>query len=181
LSQTGKIPALADGDFVVSDSAAICAYFERLQPTPSVYGASPQAYAQSLSLEQYGGTLFREVVHPLFHEVFVHPKVRGVATDQKRIDAVLKDAVPETFGYLDSVAGGDYLVGSSLTVADIAIGSNLITYQDIGFDLYRDRFPRLAQLFDRVVRHPAMNEAIKREQPAVAQMGLRKDFFPLAA
>src|SRR5688572_5800395 len=36
LSATGLIPALTDGDFTLADSAAICAYLERLRPDPSV-------------------------------------------------------------------------------------------------------------------------------------------------
>jgi glutathione S-transferase len=172
LSPTGKIPALADGDFVVSDSAAICAYLERLQPEPSFYPKDPQAFARALSLEQYAGTLFRDVVHPLFHEVFVHPKLRGIAADPRRIDAVLAEAMPETFGYLDGIATGAYLAGDSPSVADISVVSNLITYQYIGFDPGRKRFPRLAALFDRVVALPAMREALRRERPAVDSMGL---------
>jgi glutathione S-transferase len=177
LSPTGLIPALADGDFTLADSAAICAYLERLHPDHPVHPQPPRDYALALSLEQYAGTLFRDVVHPLFHEVFVNPKIRNVPTDQSKIDAVLTKVVPETFGYLDSVAGGDFLVGKVMSVADIAVASNLITYQYIGFDLYRARFPRLAALFDRVVRQPAMREALRREQAVVDSMGLRKDFL----
>ena len=177
LSPTGLIPALTDGDFTLADSAAICAYLERLHPDHPVHPQPPSDYALALSLEQYAGTLFRDVVRPLFHEVFVHPKIHKVPTDQSKIDAVLAKAVPETFGYLDRVAGGDFLVGKVMSVADIAVASNLITYQYIGFDLYRARFPRLAALFDRVVRQPAMREALRREQTVVDSMGLRKDFL----
>src|SRR5262245_42300397 len=96
LSPTGKIPALGDGAFAVSDSAAICAYLERLRPEPAFYPREPRDYALALSLEQYAGTLFREVVHPLFHEVFVHPRLRNIPTDHARIHDVLTYAVPET-------------------------------------------------------------------------------------
>lgn len=177
LSPTGKIPALTDGNFTIADSAAICAYLERLHPGHPVYPQSPHDYALALSLEQYAGTLFRDVVHPLFHEVFVHPKVRGVATDQSRIDEVLVNVVPEIFGYLDGLAGEGFLVGKAMSIADIAVVSNLITYQYIGFDLYRARFGRLAALFDSIVTQPAMREALRREQPVVDSMGLRKDFL----
>jgi glutathione S-transferase len=177
LSPTGQIPALADGGFVVSDSAAICAYLDRMQPEPSIYPRESQAYAQAISMEQYAGLLFREVVHPLFHEVFVHPKIRNIPTCENKVSAVLTTAVPEMFGYLDSMAGQDYFVGSSFSIADIAIVSNLVNYQYIGFDLYRDKFPRLARLFDRTVRQPAMREALRREQAVVGAMGLRGDFL----
>jgi len=177
LSPTGKIPVLADGDFVVSDSAAICAYLERLQPEPSVYPQAPQAYAQALSLEQYAGTVFREVVHPLFHEVFVHPKIRNMPTDQDKISTVLSQCVPALFSYLDGIAKQGYLVASSFSIADISIASNLITYQYVGFDLDRDKFPRLAAWFDRIIHQPAMQEALRREQAFAEPMGLHSDFL----
>jgi glutathione S-transferase len=177
LSPTGLIPALEDGDFRLADSSAICAYLERAHPAQPLYPKAAQAYARALALEQYGGTLFSKVVHPLFHEVFVHPKVRNIPTDHARIDAVLARAVPETFGYLDRMATGEFLAGEAMTVADIAVASNLVTYQYIGFDLYRDRYPRLAALFDRVLAQPAMRAALEREQPVVASMGLKNDFL----
>lgn len=177
LSPTGLIPALTDGDFTVADSAAICAYLERSHPAQPLYPQSARDYARALSLEQYAGTLFSSVVRPLFHEVFVHPKLRNIPTDQSKIDAVLATVVPDTFGYLERMAGGEFLAGRTMSVADIAVASNLVTYQYIGFDLYRTRFPRLAALFDRVLRQPAMREALKREQGVVDSMGLRKEFL----
>ena len=177
LSPTGKIPALSDGDFTITDSAAICAYLERLSPEPPLYPQSARAYAWALCLEQYAGSLFREVVHPLFHETVVHPKMRDVATDQRRVDDVLGKTMPEMFGYLDSVAGERFLTGRFLSIADIAVASNLTTYQYIGFDLDRQRFPRLASLYDRTIRQSSMREALRREEAVVASMGLRNDFL----
>jgi glutathione S-transferase len=173
LSPTGLIPALTDGDFSVADSAAICGYLERAYPDKPLYPQDARSYALALSLEQYAGKLFGDVVRPLFHEVFVHPKVQNIPTDPGKIDAVLAQAVPEIFGHLDRVAGADFLIGKTLTMADIAVASNLVTYQYIGFDLYRGRFPRLAALFDRVLEQPAMRAALKREMGVVDSMGLR--------
>ena len=167
LSPTGKIPALADGDFTVEDSAAICAYMERLQPAPALYPREARAYARTLALEQYAGTLFREVVHPLFHETFVHPKIRNIPTDSARVNDVLMYAVPEHFGYLDRLEWSH-----DLCVAQIAVASNLVTYRYIGFDPRRGDYPNLAAMFDRVVAHPAVREALRREVPAVQSMGL---------
>jgi glutathione S-transferase len=175
LSPTGLIPALTDGDFTVSDSAAICAYLERTHPEKPLYPREARDYARALSLEQYAGALFRQVVHPLFHEVFVQPKVRNIPTDYSKIDDVLTYAVPETFGYLDRVAdSGGFVAGPALSMADVAIASNLVNYQYIGFDLYRDQYPRLAALFDRVVAHPAVRKALERERSVVDSMGLRQ-------
>ena len=104
------------------------------------------------------------------------PKIQKVATNQSRIDKVLGEAVPEMFGFLDGEIRGDFLAGNQASVADFAVVSNLITYQYIGFDLYRDRFPRLAALFDRVIRLEAMSEALRREQPVVDSMALNRSW-----
>jgi glutathione S-transferase len=127
LSPTGLIPVLTDEDFRVPDSAAICAYLDRMQPEPPIYPKAPRDYAQALSLEQYAGALFRGVVSPLFHEVFVHPKVHNIPTDQTKINEILAKTVPDMFSYLDCVIKQDYLVASSFSIADISIVSNLVT------------------------------------------------------
>jgi len=176
LSPTGKIPALSDGDFTVADSTAICSYLERTHPGEPVYPSAPREHAVAMSFEQYAGQLFRDVVHPLFQETFVFPRIHQVATTQKRVDKVLTENVPEMFGYLDGEIRGDFLVGDRPGVADFAVASNLITYQYIGFDLYRERFGRLAAWFDRVLRHPPVGEAMRREQPVVDSMNLKRDW-----
>lgn len=178
LSPTGLIPVLVDGDFTLPDSAAICAYLERMRPKPSLYPADPRGHARALWLEQYaGGTLFETVVRPLLHEVLINPKVRNIPTDRVRVDGVLIQAMPEVYGYLESVSGDGYLAGPALSVADVAVASNLVNAQYVGFTLDRSRYPRLAALFDRVIRVPEMIEALKAEQSVVQQMGLTSEFL----
>ncbi len=177
LSPTGRIPALSDGDFTVADSAAICAYLERLRPDRPLYPRSAREYAMALSLEQYAGALFSEVVRPLFHETVVQPNMHKTPADQTKIDTVLANAVPEMFGYLESITGNDFLIGQAMSIADIAVASNLTTYRYVGFDLDRARYPRLAALYERIVRQPPMLEALRREKAVAASMGLRSDFL----
>src|SRR5262245_51722233 len=178
LSPTGKIPVLQDGDFTLADSAAICAYLERLQPQPSLYPSDARLYGRALWLEQYaGGTVFRDIVHPLFHETFVRPKVQRIATDPARVEAVLGGALPEALGYLESVASDGFLAGAALSVADIAVASNLVTLQYIGFTLERARYPKLGALFDRAIRHAAFVDALQAEQAVVQQMALKSEFL----
>lgn len=172
LSPTGRIPVLVDGDFHLPDSAAICAYLERLQPQPALYPSDARGYATVLWLEQYAGTLFADVVRPLFHEVFVHPRVHGRPTDAAHVDDVLTRCVPEAFAPLEKLArDGGFLVGDAPSIADVAVASNLLTFQTIGFTIDRSRYPRLCALLDRVVRLPAVQEALRRERPVVESMG----------
>ena len=65
-------------------------------------------------------------------------------TDQRRIDAILGETIPEIFGYLEGVLESPYLAGSAISIADISVVSNLVTYQYLGFDPHRNRDSRLA-------------------------------------
>jgi glutathione S-transferase len=178
LSPTGLIPVMQDGAFTLADSSAICAYLERVHPQPSVVPSAPRDHATALWFEQFaGGALFREVVHPLFHETVVGPNILQRPTDRLRVDEVVNRTLPQVFGYLDSVCGSGHLVGSALSVADIAVASNLVTLQYLGFMIDRSRFAKLAGLFDRTIRHPAFSESLRAEQPAVQEMGLDGSFL----
>jgi glutathione S-transferase len=78
------------------------------------------------------------------------------------------------FGHLNGVAmtGKPFLAGPSLSVADLAVTSNLITLHYAGFALDRARYPALAALFDRVLRMREVEAALQDEKPLVQQMGL---------
>jgi glutathione S-transferase len=181
-SPTGRIPVLRDGDFHLADSAAICAYLDRLHPEPSLYPYPDQAqdHARVLSLEQYAGTLFADLVQPLFHETYVNPNMRKQPVDSAHVSSLLNEVLPAMFGYLDGIARGVFFIGDSLTTADIAVASNLLNYRYLGFELDRKQYPRLAALFERVLRQPALQQALRRELPVVESMGLRPDVIASA-
>lgn len=175
LSPTGLIPVLVHGDFVLPDSAAICAYLERKQPRPSIYPSGDREFATALALEQYAGArLFAHVVQPLFHEMFVHPKVKGIPTDAQRVARIVSDVLPEVAGHLNGVAmaARPFTTGAHPSVADLAVVSNLVTLHYAGFALDRGRYPALAALFDRVLQLPEVDAAVQAEKPLVQQMGL---------
>jgi glutathione S-transferase len=176
LSPTGRIPAICHDDFTLADSAAICAYLERLQPQFPVYPRAAHDFATALAFEQYAGDLFRDVVHPLFHETIVHPKMRNLPTDDARVQDVLTRVVPEKFGYLDAQLRGDWFAGEAPSIADIAVVSNLINYRYLGFDPLARQYPRLAAHFARTLRLPALREALMRERAAADSMKLDRSW-----
>ena len=47
ISPLGKIPALTDGDFSISDSSVICEYLEELHPDGPLVGADPESRAMT--------------------------------------------------------------------------------------------------------------------------------------
>ncbi|HEX2672486.1 MAG TPA: glutathione S-transferase family protein [Polyangiaceae bacterium] len=46
LNQRGRVPVLVQGDFVLSESIAILAYLDRVQPEPPLFGRTPEQCAR---------------------------------------------------------------------------------------------------------------------------------------
>ncbi len=183
LSPTGKIPVMIDGDASLADSSVICTYLDRTYPERPIYPPDTKDYIQALWFEEYAdGTMFREVVHPLFFQTYIRPNILKQEPDRSIVDATRREALPKVFGYLETVTGKHYLAGSQLSLADIAVTSNLLNYQYLGFELDSERYPRLSAFFCRCVQHPSICAALKAEQQVAEAMGLKRSFLePLMA
>jgi glutathione S-transferase len=178
LSPTGMIPVLQDGDYTLADSNAICLYLDKKHPASPVLPADVRDYGRALWFDAYaGGTIFRHVVHPLFHQTVVNPNINKVATDEAVVYGVLKNVQPKIFGYLESQIVGKFLVGNALTLADIAIVSNFIVYQYMGFRVDPDRYPKLATYLHEIASLDVFQRALSDEKPFVEQMGLDRSFL----
>ena len=182
LSPTGKIPVVTDGDVTLCDSSVICAYLERAHPDPPLYPAETRDYVQALWFEEYAdGTIFREVVHGLFFQKVIRPKILKQPGDQAAIDAILKR------GGADGVrlsgerrSPGSTSPATASRIADIAVVSNLINFHYLGYAIDARRYPQLAAFFKRQTALPAMAAALAAEQPVAAQMGLDRGFMGAA-
>ncbi|MEZ5833174.1 MAG: glutathione S-transferase family protein [Dongiaceae bacterium] len=173
LSPTGKIPVVSEGDFELADSSVICAYLEQTHPVPALFPSAAKDRARVLWLEEYcDGTLFREVIHGLFLQTVIRPKILNQATERAAIDAILTGVLPKAFGYLESQVGDGYLVGDEFGIADIALTSNLINYHYLGYRIDDGRYRRLAAYFKRLCRQSSIATALRAEQPVAKSMGL---------
>lgn len=178
LSPTGKIPVLSDGAFSIADSSVICAYLERLHPQAPLYPPETRDYVMALWFEEYAdGTLFREVMHPLFYQLYIRPKILGQPTDRAVVATTCQDALPRVFGYLEGALAGDYFAGKARSIADTAVASNLINYHYLGFTLDPARWPRLASFFARLTQTDSMRTALLAERATAQSMGLDCGFL----
>lgn len=156
ISPTGLIPAIDDGGFRLADSTAIVHYLERKQPAPGLLPTDDRELGEALFLDAWAGTaLFRNVVHPIFHNQVVNPNIRKVPADQAAIHAAMNEAAPEAFGYLESRATDRFVVGGKLSIADLTIVSNLVVFHYLGKRIV-ERFPRLQAYFRRHLDSPML-------------------------
>lgn len=179
LSPTGLVPVMDDDGFRLPDSTAISLYLERRHPTPAVLPTDAQAYARALWFDAYaGGTLFRHVVHGLFGQKVIRPRLLNQPTDEAAVAAILETALPPVFGYLETQVDDGFLAGDALSLGDIAIASNLINFQYLGLAIDGALYPKLAAYARRMVETPALKAALEAERPVADQMGLDRGFLP---
>ncbi len=177
LSPTGLIPAMQDGDLTLSESAAICFYMERKKAAPAILPADTTACSRVLFFDGYAGYMFRSVIHGLFFEKIITPAILKGTTDQSVIDKILATTQPKVFEFLESQAGGKFLVGDTLTLADIGIVSNLINYQYLGFPIDKAKYPKLATYVRGIIALEPFQRALSNEKPFAEQMGLQRGFL----
>lgn len=182
LSPTGKIPVADIDGFRLADSAVICAYLDRLHPAQPIYPQDAKAYAQARWFEEYaGGVVFRDVVHGLFFNKVIRPGILKEPTDNAAVAAILDEAAPLRFGYLEGALSGDYFAGGQLSIADIAIASNLVNFHYLGYAIDRARHPKLAAHFRRMLTDKAFAAALEAEKGAAESMKLDRSFLGVPA
>src|SRR5262249_5976584 len=160
LSPTGLIPAMQDGDFTLAETGAICFYMERKTPTPAIFPEDTNACSKALFYDGYSGYLFRNLVHGLFFELVINPKILKRTTDQSVVDKIMGDTQPKLFQYLESQVNGPFLVGDTLSFADLGIVSSLINYQYLGFAIDKAKYPKVARYVSDMIRLKPFERAL---------------------
>lgn len=168
-SPLGKIPCWEDGDFVLPDSSAIVAYLERTSPEPALYPSDPKEFGRALWYEEYADSKLADTLGTVFRERFVKKNIFQQDPD----DAVIAQALDQAatlFDYLEGEIGDrDVIVGSHLTVADIAIGSVFVNFAYGGEQADASRWPRLAAYVDRLHARPSFKGILEEEKAAFSQ------------
>jgi glutathione S-transferase len=178
LSPTGLIPAIDDDGYVLADSTAIVHYLERKVPEPALLPRKLEDYGRALFLDAWAGdVLFRPVVRPLFYNQVVGPRMHDTPGDQRAIDTALGTAAPEAFGYLEQQGPAKFLVGDQLTIADLAVVSNLIMFHYLGHRIDVAQWPQLAAYFRRQIDSPVIRSTLQAETPFGQNFGLDRSFL----
>lgn len=178
ISPTGLIPAIDDNGYIVADSTAIVLYLERKFPSPSLLPNDAQRYGTALFLDAWAGSeLFRRVIHPLFHQQVVAPKIRKQLPDERSVHTASTIAAPEAFAYLERLAPERFFVGDALSIADLAIVSNLIMFHYLGYRIDTHRHPKLGAYFARHLSSEVLVPVLEAEREAVETLGLDRKFL----
>ena len=120
LNPVQRVPVLIlDDGTAISETMAICRYFEALHPEPSLFGRTPLEIAR---IEMWNRRAEFNFLWPVAH-VFRHLHPAMAELEKPQIAAwaeANKPRVAEIIGVFDNaLAGTRYLAGDAFTVADI--------------------------------------------------------------
>lgn len=173
-----RIPSLlpdpSNPDFAINDSSAICAYFEKLVPTPALYPAEAEAYGRALWFEEVADTelaarIGMGVFRPVFFNVAVG-KPADIEASKQGFDQLGEVLLP----YLENQLGDqDWLAGNIFSIADIALFNQIHNLNMVGFGLPRDVYPNLRAHFERCCERPSIAGFIEQDEAFIAKMGFQ--------
>jgi glutathione S-transferase len=161
-----KMPALVDGDFMISDSSAIIAYLECKNPQPPMYPSDAVARARSIWFEEFADTIMSAVVFKAFFNRIVAPKfMKQPGNEALAIEGETKD-LPPVLDYLETVApvAGDFLVANTLGVADISVATMFVNYGHAKISIDAKKYPKTMSWVASMLSRPSFSEIVAKEK-----------------
>ena len=173
ISPAHRIPVLRDTDVgeegvsgTIPDSSAICAYLEAKYPEPALYPKDSFSRARALWYEEYAdselaGAIGMGIIRPI-----MFPRFAGKEPDLDTARKTWQKKLPRYFDYLEGeIAGREFLVGETLSIADIAVGCQLINLSVVAGLPDAARWPELVAYAEKQLARPsvASNLAICRK------------------
>ncbi len=149
INPMGKVPALADGDAVMAESAAICAYVADRYPqtklAPPIGDPHRAKYLQWLFFAP-------SCIEPAILQAYLKLEIPSVSAAW--------GSTTQTFDVLDqALEKGPWLLGSDFTAADVAIGAGM-NYAIRMFKMVPNR-PNFDRYLDACAARPAFQTAAK--------------------
>jgi glutathione S-transferase len=172
VSPLGRIPALKDDDVTLADSSVICQYIEeKHSDLPPLYGHTVAQRAQIRWLEKYADyELAPLTTFTVFRNRVLKPTM-GQACDEVAVQTALHEKLPLHFDYLETtLAGAEYFVNNSLSMADLAFACQVINLEHGGEQLDGQRWPGLTALLQRIKARSSIADVLPGELRTLAKI-----------
>ena len=150
----GQVPTLElDDGTAISETVAICRYFEEIQPEPSLFGKTAVEKAHvDMWVRRIEFILMNPVTNYWRH---AHPRTAALLTQFKDFGESNKEAYANAQRWLDrELADRPFIAGQAFTVADICALSTVDFADLIGLPIEAER-TRLIAWRERVSARPS--------------------------
>jgi glutathione S-transferase len=169
-SPFGKIPGFRDGDFTISDSSAIIAYLEAVQPEPELIPAEPKARARAIWWDEFSDTILAACGGKMFFNRIVAPKFLGREGDEEAAREAECNELPPLLDYLErSIPDSGWLVDDRLTLADIAVASPFANFRHLTLAIDKKRYPALTAHAEKMLARPSFKRWVDKETAFLAR------------
>lgn len=170
-SPFGKMPALVDGDYCLADSSAIIHYLEARQPEPALIPASAEARGKVIWFDEFSDTILTACGAKMFFNRVVAPRFMGREGDLAAAETAEREELPPILDYLEKVVpdAGGYLVGESITLADISVASPFANLEHLKCKFDHSRHGRVRAWVDSILSRPSFAPWIERETAMLAK------------
>ena len=166
-----KMPALRDGDYALADSSAIIHYLEAKFPERPLIPAEPRARGKTIWFDEFADTILVSCGAKIFFNLIVAPRFLGREGDVEAAKQAELNDLPPILDYLERTVPdeGGYLVGDSLTLADIAVAGPFANFRHTKTRVDPDRYPRTVVYVDRILARPSLAQWVEREAAFLAK------------
>jgi len=151
----GQVPTLElDDGTAISETVAICRYFEETQPEPSLFGKTP---AQKANVDMWVRRIEFQLMMPVGNYWrHAHPRTAALLTQYKDFGESNKAAYSNAQKWLDGelADGRPFIAGDTYSMADICALSTVDFAHWIGLPLDDDK-PHLKAWHERVIARPS--------------------------
>lgn len=156
INPSGKVPALQDDGTTVYESTIIMEYLNEAYLTPPLLPDDRGQRARARVLMHYADNPYEHAVATLAAELLLKPMQGGGAADHEVVSQATR-ALHLCFDHLTNELGNnDFLVGSTLTLADIPYVSWALLFPRLNVDIPH---PRLAAWINRLKEQPSVQAA----------------------
>jgi glutathione S-transferase len=165
-----KMPALKDGDYTLCDSTAIIAYMEAKHPSPALIPLEARARGKAIWFEELADTIMAAANSKIFFNRIIGPKFLNIPCNEAEALEAQTNSLPPIYGYLEGVVpDSGFLVGDSISIADIAVTSMIVNLTHASAPVDAARYPKLAAYFARMSARPSVAGLVAAER---AMLGL---------
>jgi glutathione S-transferase len=170
-SPLSKIPVWEEGEFVLPDSSAICAYLDRRVPAPPLYPAEAPAFGHALFWDEYGDTRLVEAGGPPFFQRVVHAKVFKKPVDEEIVRRHVEEVLPPVYDQLERLFVDVGLANAqAITIAELGVWSPFVNLEHAGIEVDADQWPGLSDFVQAMNAHPALAPLVEEERAVMASL-----------
>lgn len=148
VNPAGKLPALVDGDIVLTESIAIVLYLAEKYPEKRLIPTDPVQRAELYRWLLFATTELEQPLWRMARNASLYPEDRRLPAD---IENAREDFKPMAAVLEDHMKGREFVVGDSVSVADFVAAYTLDWASEVGL---LEGFPRLKAYMERMYERP---------------------------